>query len=420
MQTIKAPRGTHDILPGDIYKWHKVEDTMRDLCRKFAYHEIRTPMFEHTELFTHGVGETTDVVQKEMYTFNDKGDRSITLKPEGTSPVVRSFIEHSLYAGPQPSKLYYITPCFRYEKPQAGRLRAFHQFGVEVFGAVSPAIDAEVISLALSVFDKLGIGGIELNINSIGCPECRHKYNEILRDFFRPYLDSLCATCRTRYEKNPLRILDCKNDDCKEIYYKAPVLLDNICSDCSTHFESLKKYLDVSGIKYNVDGTIVRGLDYYTKTVFEIVSNNIGAKGTVCGGGRYNGLVESLGGPSVPGVGFGLGMERLMLLIDNLGINLENNETPDIFIANIGENADAYVQKLCLDLRNSGIAAERDYLKRSVKAQMKYADKIGAKFTMVLGDDEIEMMSANIKNMATGEQEKIELSKIADFLLQRR
>ena len=420
MQTIKAPRGTHDILPGDIYKWHKVEEIMRDLCRKFAYHEIRTPMFEHTELFTHGVGETTDVVQKEMYTFCDKGSRSITLKPEGTSPVVRSFIEHSLYAGPQPSKLYYITPCFRYEKPQAGRLRAFHQFGVEVFGATHPAIDAEVISLALSVFDKLGIGGIELNINSIGCPECRHKYNEILRDFFRPHLDSLCETCRTRYEKNPLRILDCKVDSCKEIYNNAPLLLDNICDDCNSHFETLKKYLDAMGIEYKIDGTIVRGLDYYTKTVFEIVSNNIGAKGTVCGGGRYNGLVESLGGPEVPGVGFGLGIERLMLLIDTLNVEIPNEETPDIFIANIGENADLYVQKLCADLRSAGISAERDYLKRSVKAQMKYADKIGAKYTMVLGDDEINTKKANIKNMATGEQENIDFSDIADFLLQRR
>ncbi len=420
MQTIKAPRGTHDILPGDIYKWHKVEEIMRDLCRKFAYHEIRTPMFEHTELFTHGVGETTDVVQKEMYTFCDKGSRSITLKPEGTSPVVRSFIEHSLYAGPQPSKLYYITPCFRYEKPQAGRLRAFHQFGVEVFGATHPAIDAEVISLALSVFDKLGIGGIELNINSIGCPECRHKYNEMLRDFFRPHLDSLCETCRTRYEKNPLRILDCKVDSCKEIYNNAPLLLDNICDDCNSHFETLKKYLDAMGIEYKIDGTIVRGLDYYTKTVFEIVSNNIGAKGTVCGGGRYNGLVESLGGPEVPGVGFGLGIERLMLLIDTLNVEIPNEETPDIFIANIGENADLYVQKLCADLRSAGISAERDYLKRSVKAQMKYADKIGAKYTMVLGDDEINTKKANIKNMATGEQENIDFSDIADFLLQRR
>ena len=420
MQAIKAPRGTHDILPGDIYKWHKVEEIMRGLCRRFAYHEIRTPMFEHTELFYHGVGETTDVVQKEMYTFNDKGDRSITLKPEGTSPVVRSFIENSLYAGPQPSKLYYITPCFRYEKPQAGRLRAFHQFGVEVFGAMEPAIDAEVISLALSVFDELGVGGIELNINSIGCPECRHKYNEILRDFFRPHLDSLCETCRARYEKNPLRILDCKSPECKEIYYKAPILLDHICDDCNEHFEKLKNYLDKMGIKYNVDGTIVRGLDYYTKTVFEIVSKNIGAQGTVCGGGRYNGLVSSLGGPEMPGVGFGLGMERLMLLLDNLNIEIPNNETPDVFIANIGEAADFYVQNLIAKLRKAGVSAERDYLHRSVKAQMKYADKIGAKYTMVLGDDEINNNLAKIKNMATGEQSEINLSEAAEFFTQRR
>lgn len=412
---IKAPRGTHDVLPSEVYKWHTVENEIRKLCRDFAYSEIRTPMFEHTELFLRGVGETTDVVQKEMYTFLDKGERSITLRPEGTSPVVRSFVENSLYAGPQPTKLYYISDCFRYEKPQAGRLRAFHQFGVEVFGSESAAIDAEVISMAMMLFSRLGVTGIELNINSIGCPKCRKVYNDSLREYFKPHLSELCETCRGRYEKNPLRILDCKSAECKKIYNEAPVLLDHICPDCLEHFESLKKYLDMMGIKYNVDPTIVRGLDYYTKTVFEIVSKNIGAQGTVCGGGRYNGLVSELHGPETPGVGFGLGMERLLLTLDNLGINLENNEQVDLFIASIGENADLYSQKLCYDLRLAGISVERDYLGRSVKAQMKYADKIGAKNSFVLGDDDIDAGKVQIKNMETGEKSEVSIKKIVNY-----
>ncbi|MBP3337502.1 MAG: histidine--tRNA ligase [Clostridia bacterium] len=412
---IKAPRGTHDVLPQEVYKWQAVEKKIRELCKDFAYAEIRTPMFEHTELFERGVGETTDVVQKEMYTFLDKGDRSITLRPEGTSPVVRSFVENSLYALPQPTKLYYISDCFRYEKPQAGRLRAFHQFGVEVFGAEGAQIDAEVISMAMMLFKRFGVTGIELNINSIGCPTCRKVYNEALKEYFKPHLDDLCETCRGRYEKNPLRILDCKSPECKEIYNSAPVLLDHICPDCLEHFEQLKKYLDIMGIKYSVDPTIVRGLDYYTKTVFEIVSKNIGAQGTVCGGGRYNGLVSELSGPEVPGVGFGLGIERLLLTLDNLGIELENDNKVDVFVASIGENADIFVQKLVYDLRNAGVKAERDYLGRSVKAQMKYANKIGAHFSFVLGDDDISSNKAVVKNMETGEQEEVSLDKICEY-----
>lgn len=412
---IKAPRGTHDVLPAEVYKWHTVENTIRELCKDFAYSEIRTPMFEHTELFERGVGETTDVVQKEMYTFSDKGGRSITLRPEGTSPVVRSFVENSLYAGPQPTKLYYISDCFRYEKPQAGRLRAFHQFGVEVFGAEGAAMDAEVISMAMQLFERLGVTGIELNINSIGCPVCRKAYNESLKEYFKPHLNELCETCRGRYEKNPLRILDCKSAECKKIYNSAPVLLDHICPDCLEHFEKLKKYLDGMGIKYSVDPTIVRGLDYYTKTVFEIVSKNIGAQGTVCGGGRYNGLVSELSGPDVPGVGFGLGIERLILTLDNLGIALKNNETPELFVASIGEAADSFAQKLVYELRSKGISVERDYLERSVKAQMKYANKIGAKNSLVLGDDDISAGKVFIKNMETGEQTEVSLDEISNY-----
>ncbi|MBE7040908.1 MAG: histidine--tRNA ligase [Ruminococcaceae bacterium] len=415
---IKAPRGTHDVLPQESYKWHKIESTIKELCQDFDYKEIRTPVFEHTELFERGVGETTDVVQKEMYTFLDKGDRSITLRPEGTASVVRSLVEHSIYAQPLPAKLYYVTPCFRYEKPQAGRLRAFHQFGVEVFGAEDAALDAEIISLALELFRRLGVTGVELEINSIGCPECRKAYNQKLRDYFKPHLNDLCETCRQRYEKNPLRILDCKQQSCKDIYNSAPILLDNICPDCESHFERLKACLDVMGIPYTVDGTIVRGLDYYTRTVFEIVSKNIGAQGTVCGGGRYNGLVSELGGPELPAVGFGLGMERLLLLLENLEIDLGGVDAADLYIGHIGERADLYVQKLVLDLRRQGVSVCRDYMNRSVKAQMKYADKIGAKYTMVLGDNEIDEGLAKLKNMETGDTTEVKLDTLGDFFKQ--
>lgn len=413
---IKAPRGTHDILPSETYRWHQVEEQIKKICKEFGYKEIRTPMFESTELFERGVGDTTDVVQKEMYTFLDKGGRSITLKPEGTSPIVRSFVENSVYANPQPTKLYYMYPCFRYEKPQAGRLREFHQFGIEVFGSSAPSIDAEVISLAMSLLDRLGVTGIELNINSIGCPVCRKEYNEKLKDYFRPHLGELCETCRERFDKNPLRILDCKCDNCKKIAKDAPILIDHICDECNTHFESLKKYLEIMEIPYNVDATIVRGLDYYTKTVFEIISHNEGSEGTICGGGRYDGLVSEIGGPEMPGVGFGMGLERLLLVLESIGKLPENDENPDIFIANIGENADIFVQKLIFDLRKNGISAERDYLSRSVKAQMKYANKLFAKFSAVVGDDDITNNRINVKNMATGESEDVVLSEVSDYL----
>lgn len=411
-----APRGTHDILPSDSYKWHMMEDKIKEICLAFGYKEIRTPMFESTELFERGVGDTTDVVQKEMYTFLDKGGRSVTLRPEGTSPIVRSFVEHSLYAQPQPTKLYYLYPCFRYEKPQAGRLREFHQFGVEVMGADSAAIDAEVISLAMQVFSRLNVTGISLNINSIGCGHCRKIYNEKLKEFFKPHLGELCETCRQRYEKNPLRILDCKVKSCKEIYNNAPVLLDHICDDCADHFEKLKQYLNKMEIPYQVDATIVRGLDYYTKTVFEIVSKNKGSEGTVCGGGRYNGLVAEIGGPEMTGVGFAMGLERLLLVLESLDLLPENKERPDIFIANIGEQADLFVQKLIFQLRNSGICAERDYLERSVKAQMKYANKTGARFSAVVGDDDIASGSVAVKNMQTGETETIPFLDLAEYI----
>ena len=413
---IIAPRGTHDILPSESCRWHMIEDKIKEIVLEFGYKEIRTPMFESTELFERGVGDTTDVVQKEMYTFLDKGGRSVTLRPEGTSPIVRSFVENSLYAQPQPTKMYYLYPCFRYEKPQAGRLREFHQFGVEVMGADTAAVDAEVISLAMQVFKRLNITGIELNINSIGCPKCRTAYNEKLKEFFKPHLNELCETCRQRYEKNPLRILDCKVKSCKAIYNNAPVLLDNICEDCAAHFELLKEYLEVMEIPYNIDATIVRGLDYYTKTVFEIVSKNKGSEGTVCGGGRYNGLVAEVGGPDMTGVGFAMGLERLLLVLESLDLIPENREQPDIFIANIGKEADMFVQKLVYDLRNSGISAERDYLARSVKAQMKYANKTGARLSAVVGDDDIANGAVSVKNMQTGEAEEVRFDALADYI----
>lgn len=412
----KAPRGTNDILPRDVAKWHYIEEKVKKICKNYGFSEIRTPVFEHTELFERGVGDTTDVVQKEMYTFLDKGDRSITLRPEGTAGAARAFLEHNLYAEALPSKLYYNIGCYRYEKPQAGRLREFHQFGCECYGAKGPAIDAEIIALAGDVLNELGIPGLKLNINSIGCPTCRSKYNEVLRSYFSQHLDTLCDTCRSRYEKNPLRILDCKSPVCKGIGENAPMLLDYICSDCSQHFESVKKYLEASKIEYSVDPTIVRGLDYYTKTVFEFKTLLEGTQGTVCGGGRYDGLIEELGGNSIPGIGFAMGIERIILAMEAAGVMPEFDSSPDLFVATIGENADIYSMGFIKMLRGEGVSVIRDYLDRSLKAQMKYSDKMGAKYSIVLGDTEIEEGKAKLKNMATGEALEVELEAVAEII----
>ena len=411
----KAPRGTFDILPDDMYKWHYVESVIRDICRDYGYQEIRTPVFEHTELFERGVGDTTDVVQKEMYTFLDKGDRSVTLRPEGTASAVRALIEHSLYAKPLPVKLYYNISCYRYEKPQAGRLREFHQFGAEVYGSDGPGIDAELISLATGLLGRLGIRDVTVNLNSIGCPHCRAKYSEALRAYFLPHLDTLCETCRNRYEKNPLRILDCKSPVCKEIAKDAPMLLDFICEDCRAHFEELKKTLNETGIPYTVDPTIVRGLDYYTKTVFEITTGLGGAQNVVCGGGRYDGLIEELGGNPMSAMGFAMGLERLLILLEDRGIALPKEEPIGFFVGSIGEAAEIRARRFVAELRNAGISAEKDHNKRSVKAQMKFADKLGARFTLMLGDSELESGRAAVKNMATGEKHELSLSDIEGF-----
>lgn len=411
MLITRAPKGTEDLLPQNSYQWQYLEQQFNKVCNNFGYKEIRVPTFEHTELFERGVGDTTDVVEKQMYTFVDKGGRSITLRPEGTASVARSFLEHSLYAQPMPAKMYYNIPCFRYENKQKGRLREFHQFGIEAFGSPEPSIDAEVISLAYLFLSRVGLKDLAVHINSIGCPECRKKYNEILRDYLRPKLDGLCPTCQSRFERNPLRILDCKSEVCQELAKDAPRLLDYICDDCREHFEALKTNLDLLGIDYQIDSGIVRGLDYYTKTVFEIISGPF----TVCGGGRYDGLVEEFGGDHMPAVGFGLGIERLLLRLEETGVVIPNQNLLDLYIAPLGEAAVKYAQGLVFRLRGTGICVDTDHIGRGLRAQMKYADKLSCRYTLVLGENEIETGNAQIKNMQTGEQTQIQLAELTDF-----
>ena len=416
----KAPRGTKDITPKDAYKWNYVENKFREICSLFGYEEMRTPVLEHTELFKRSVGDTTDIVQKEMYSFTDKGGRDITLKPEGTAGVVRAFIENKLYADTQPTKLFYITPCFRYERPQAGRQRQFHQFGIEALGSDKPSLDAEVIALAVQFFTEVGLKDLAVSINSVGCPTCRAEYNARLKEYLDKKSDVLCETCLERKDKNPMRVIDCKNPTCKENLNDIPFMVDHICDDCKDHFEKLQTYLKEMDINFVVDKTIVRGLDYYKKTAFEIISNDIGSQSTVCGGGRYDGLVEQLGGPKgVSGIGFALGAERLLLTMENNNIEIENPYATDIFIVTIGDEAKTKSFKLLKDLRTNHISAENDHLDRSVKAQFKYSDKINAKFTIVIGDDELANDTATLKNMSTSEQTTIKLSEIVQELKSR-
>ena len=401
----KAIKGTKDVLPKDVHKNQYIEATALDIASKFGYKEIRTPVFEHTELFQRGVGDTTDVVQKEMYTFDDKGGRSITLRPEGTSGAVRSYLENGLCNEALPQKVCYLTSCYRYEKPQAGRLREFHQFGVECFGSASPLADAEIISL----FDTLGVKDLSLEINSIGCPTCRAEYHKALKEYFSSRKDELCDTCKSRLDRNPMRILDCKSPICHEIAEGAPVVIDYLCDECKEHFENVQKYLKAQNIEYTINPQIVRGLDYYTKTVFEFVSNSIGAQGTVCGGGRYDGLVEELGGQHTPSLGCAIGIERLMLLMEAQGCEFPEAEKPDLFIVALGEKATLKAVEIAKDMREEGFSALLDLNQRSVRAQMKYADKLGAKFNVVIGDNEVEAKTAKLKNMQTGEETEINL-----------
>lgn len=412
-----APKGTKDMMPDQAYKWHYIEKAFTEICRKYGFDEIRTPVFEHTELFQRGVGDTTDIVQKEMYTFQDYGKRSITLKPEGTSPVVRAYTEHKLYAGVQPTKLYYNIPCFRYEKPQSGRLREFHQFGVETFGTADMMADAEIISLAYDFLQEMGITDIELRINSVGCPHCRKKHREALREFLKPKYDQLCDTCKDRFDRNPMRIIDCKSPVCHELVQGAPMMIDYMCDDCADAFEQLKSNLDAMGIEYTVDPGIVRGLDYYTKTAFEFVTTKIGAQGTVCGGGRYDHLVEEIGGPATPGVGFGLGKERLLLTMEACGVEIPEPAGADVFIAVMGDEAKAAGLKLMRELRQNGLAVQMDIMGRNIKNQFKYANRIHASKTVVIGQDELENDSFTIKNMETSEQVTVPMESLAEELM---
>ncbi len=411
---INIPKGTKDVVPADSYKWHYIENKVREVAFDHGFREIRTPTFEATELFDRGVGETTDIVNKEMYTFLDKGGRSMTLKPEGTACVARSYIENGLASDVSPLKMYYVTSVFRYERPQAGRLREHHQFGVEVYGSYSPYADLEVIMVADSLFKRLGIKDISLQINNIGCANCRQKYNKALVEYFSEKKDSLCETCRERLEKNPLRILDCKVDRCREIIDNAPSVLDYLCEDCDKHFDTLQHLLTAVGIKYQVNPKIVRGLDYYTGTVFEFITTTIGAQGTVSGGGRYNNLVQSVGGSATPAVGFGMGLERLMMLIEAQNGSLGVQEIPTIYVANLGA-VDACM-KLVADLRSKGISAETDIMERSLKAQMKYADKRGFRYVVVLGENEVSTGIVNLKDMTNGETQSVAIQDLYTIL----
>lgn len=414
---VKAPKGTKDVLPQESYKWQYVEQLARRITALAGYREIRTPVFEHTELFLRGVGDTTDIVQKEMYTFTDKGNRSVTLKPEGTAGAVRAFLEGGMPSNPQPTKMYYLsTPVFRYEKPQSGRLREHHQFGVEVFGAQDASVDAEVINIALTLLNEAGLKQLRLNINSIGCDKCRPQYNELLKEYLRGNADSMCDSCKERMERNPLRALDCKEEGCKAVVKDAPLMIDHLCGECSAHFEELQKYLDALGIAYSVNPFIVRGLDYYTKTVFEIISDSIGAQGTVCGGGRYDKLLKQVGGPDMPGIGFGMGIERLLLVMENEGVEIEKPALTDVFLCTHGEAARLRAAVLVNGLRRAGIKADMDHCARSIKAQFKYADKIGAKFVAVIGEDEMKDGTAVLKTMETGEERVVHQDDIKKFV----
>lgn len=410
---IKSIKGTADVLPSESYKWQFVERLFLDTARLYGFGEIRIPTFEDKRLFIRSVGDTTDVVQKEMYTFTDQGGRELALRPEGTAGVNRAVIENGLINGALPVKLSYALSCFRAEKPQAGRMREFHQLGMELFGSASPSADAEVIAFVNNFFGLLGVQNISLEINSIGCPTCRKEYHAALRAYFESRKEQLCETCLGRLEKNPLRILDCKNPECHEIAKDAPVVLDYLCDDCKAHFEGLKKRLDALNICYTVNPRIVRGLDYYVRTVFEFVSSDLGAQSTVCGGGRYDGLLGSLGGADQPGIGYGMGIERLLMVLEAQGIEIPAPDPCDLYIGSIGEDAAVRALALVSSLREEGFSAECDIVGRSVKAQMKYADKIGARYSMILGDNELAENQAKLKNMQTGETVDISLDENA-------
>lgn len=412
-----APRGTKDILPGQVRHWQYIEDVIRKLCREYGYEEIRTPIFEHSEVFHRGVGETTDIVQKETYDFQDRGGRELTLRPEGTAPTVRAFLEHKLYAGPLPIKVYYVGPMFRFGRPQMGRQRQFHQFGIEVFGSASPRVDAEVIAMAMDFYGRLGLTNLELLLNSIGCPQCRPVHRDALHQFLQPKGMDLCEDCQKRFEKNPMRILDCKNHRCQELSQGAPTTVEHLCDECADHFATVKELLDAAGVAYTLDDRLVRGLDYYSKTAFEIVSRDIGAQSSIGGGGRYDHLVQTLGGPAVPGIGFGLGLERVLLTMEGQGLLAqETGEQRDLFIATAGEGTAPVAFGLMQTLRRRGLAVEIDYQERSLKAQMKTADRFKIPFVVIIGEGELARGFVTLREMATGQQWEVALAGAAEQL----
>ena len=413
---IQAPRGTKDVLPQDSYRWQVVEAKMRKAAALAGYREVRTPVFEHTELFARGVGDTTDIVQKEMYTFKDKGDSSLTRKPEGTAGAVRAFLESNLYAEALPCKMYYVnSPIFRYEAPQSGRLREHHQFGLECFGAQDATTDAELILLAYRLVSSLGVKNLAVKINSIGCPNCRPKYHARLKEFLAGRIDELCPTCRTRFERNPLRVLDCKEKHCQELVQNAPSILDLLCDDCADHFAQLQECLQAAGIPYVVDSRIVRGLDYYTKTVFELITQTPEGNLTVCGGGRYDNLVEELGGPSIPAAGFGMGIERLLMLLDSEGVQLPCPDTLDVFVTYMGQ-AKLAAFRLVEELRAAGIKADMDHCGRSLKAQFKFANKTGAPLTATLGEEELAQGVVKLRDMNTRQERIAPMAEVAEAI----
>jgi histidyl-tRNA synthetase len=420
--SIKIPRGTQDILPGQVEKWQLIEKKARELCELYQYREIRTPIFEHTELFQRGVGDTTDIVQKEMYTFEDRGGRSLTLRPEGTASTVRSFVENKMFGqATQPVKLFYMGPMFRYERPQAGRFRQFVQFGVEALGSSDPAIDAEVISMAMRLYHELGLRKLKLVINSLGDKESRNAHREALINHFAPRIDEFCPDCQSRLQKNPMRILDCKQDRDHELMKTAPSIIDYLNDESKQYFEKVQAYLKDLDIPFEVDPNLVRGLDYYNHTAFEIMSDaeGFGAITTLCGGGRYNGLVEEIGGPETPGIGFALSIERLIAALDAEGVVLPVEEGIDCYLASLGDEAKDYTVRLLHKLRIAGFKAERDYLNRKLKTQFKAADRLQAKFVAVLGDDELKANKINLKDMATGEQQEVDLERLIETLKEK-
>ncbi|MCZ8514631.1 histidine--tRNA ligase [Paenibacillus filicis] len=415
--SIQKPKGTQDLLPGEIEKWQYLEGKARELCRRFNYREIRTPIFEHTELFQRGVGETTDIVEKEMYTFLDKGDRSISLRPEGTAGVVRAYVENKLYGEPDVSKLYYIGPMFRYEQPQAGRYRQFHQFGIEAFGAVDPSLDAEVIALGYTFYKEIGLRDVTVEVNSVGNPAVRAAYREQIQAFFAPVKDKLCKDCQSRFDRNPMRILDCKID--QKYGEGAPTILEFLDEECSTHFAAVQQHLEAMGIPYRINPRLVRGLDYYTHTAFEYKAAGIGAIDTIGGGGRYNGLVGQIGGNDQPGVGLGLGLERILLVLQAQGVEIPAAKPLDVYLIGLGEAAEKECVRLLQELRAQGLSAEKDYQGRKIKAQMKSADRFNAAYVAILGDDELARGEITVKAMATGDQETVPLAAFADTLRSR-